>query len=223
MSRLAEALDVSVASATGIVDRMEQRGLVERRRSAGRPARRRWSTSTDAGARGLRAICAERRRARLDADPRAPDRRRARGFLDRPAGDAPRPRAPRWPPRPRAARARRRMIGLLPDLPAAVRAAARRRPRPAARPGDRQPVPARPQRRHHQQRRRQGRHRLHPPDRRADARRHARSLGVAVDRRASTSARAIAMGFGRDVRERDLRARSRPSRRSRSTSSARRR
>ena len=32
MSRLAEALDVSVASATGIVDRMEQRGLVERRR-----------------------------------------------------------------------------------------------------------------------------------------------------------------------------------------------
>jgi DNA-binding MarR family transcriptional regulator len=31
MSRLAEALDVSVASTTGIVDRMEQRGLVERR------------------------------------------------------------------------------------------------------------------------------------------------------------------------------------------------
>ena len=30
MSRLADALDVSVASATGIVDRMEQRGLVER-------------------------------------------------------------------------------------------------------------------------------------------------------------------------------------------------
>jgi len=33
MSRLAEALDVSVASATGIVDRMEERGLVERRPS----------------------------------------------------------------------------------------------------------------------------------------------------------------------------------------------
>jgi DNA-binding MarR family transcriptional regulator len=32
MSRLAEALDVSVASATGIVDRLEQRGLVERHR-----------------------------------------------------------------------------------------------------------------------------------------------------------------------------------------------
>ena len=31
MSRLAESLDVSVASATGIVDRMEKRGLVERR------------------------------------------------------------------------------------------------------------------------------------------------------------------------------------------------
>jgi DNA-binding MarR family transcriptional regulator len=32
MSHLAEALDVSVASITGIVDRMERRGLVERRR-----------------------------------------------------------------------------------------------------------------------------------------------------------------------------------------------
>ena len=34
MSSLAEALDVSQASATGIVDRMEQRGLVVRQRSA---------------------------------------------------------------------------------------------------------------------------------------------------------------------------------------------
>jgi DNA-binding MarR family transcriptional regulator len=34
MSRLADALDVSVASATGIVDRMEKRGLVERRPDA---------------------------------------------------------------------------------------------------------------------------------------------------------------------------------------------
>ena len=32
MSHLAELLDVSVASATGIVDRMEKKGLVERRR-----------------------------------------------------------------------------------------------------------------------------------------------------------------------------------------------
>jgi DNA-binding MarR family transcriptional regulator len=35
MSRLAEALDVSVASATGIVDRMERRLLIERRPDAG--------------------------------------------------------------------------------------------------------------------------------------------------------------------------------------------
>jgi DNA-binding MarR family transcriptional regulator len=34
MSRLADALDVSVASATGIVDRMEARGLVERHHAA---------------------------------------------------------------------------------------------------------------------------------------------------------------------------------------------
>ena len=34
MGKLAEALDVSVASATGIIDRMEQRGLVERGPSA---------------------------------------------------------------------------------------------------------------------------------------------------------------------------------------------
>ncbi len=34
MSHLAEALDISVASATGVVDRMEKRGLVERRRDA---------------------------------------------------------------------------------------------------------------------------------------------------------------------------------------------
>src|SRR6187551_2454533 len=34
MGKLADALDVSVASATGIVDRMEQRGLVERGQQA---------------------------------------------------------------------------------------------------------------------------------------------------------------------------------------------
>jgi DNA-binding MarR family transcriptional regulator len=34
MNRLADALDVSVASVTGVVDRMEARGLVERRRDA---------------------------------------------------------------------------------------------------------------------------------------------------------------------------------------------
>jgi DNA-binding MarR family transcriptional regulator len=34
MGRVAEALDISVASATGVVDRMESRGLVERRHDA---------------------------------------------------------------------------------------------------------------------------------------------------------------------------------------------
>ncbi len=34
MGQLAEALDISVASATGVVDRMEKRGLVERRHDA---------------------------------------------------------------------------------------------------------------------------------------------------------------------------------------------
>jgi DNA-binding MarR family transcriptional regulator len=34
MSHLAEALDISVASVTGVVDRMEKRGLVERRRDS---------------------------------------------------------------------------------------------------------------------------------------------------------------------------------------------
>jgi DNA-binding MarR family transcriptional regulator len=34
MSRLAELLDVSVSNATGLVDRMEERGLIERRRVA---------------------------------------------------------------------------------------------------------------------------------------------------------------------------------------------
>jgi DNA-binding MarR family transcriptional regulator len=35
MGKVAEALDVSIASATGIVDRMEQRGLVERQHQPG--------------------------------------------------------------------------------------------------------------------------------------------------------------------------------------------
>ena len=34
MNRLAEALDISVAGVTGVVDRMEARGLVERQRDA---------------------------------------------------------------------------------------------------------------------------------------------------------------------------------------------
>ena len=61
MSKLAEALDVSVASATGIVDRMEQRGLVERRRE---PDDRRviLVKATDAGDAVFRDLAAERRK-----------------------------------------------------------------------------------------------------------------------------------------------------------------
>lgn len=60
MSGLAEALGVSVASATGIVDRMGQRGLVERR---ARPSDRRVLEvhQTDAGRAVFRDLEAERR------------------------------------------------------------------------------------------------------------------------------------------------------------------
>lgn len=60
MGRLAEALDVSVASATGIVDRMEDRGLVQRRPSQ---ADRRVVEvhQTDAGAAIFAGMQAERR------------------------------------------------------------------------------------------------------------------------------------------------------------------
>lgn len=62
MSHLAEALDVSVASATGIIDRMEQRGLVERRRE--REDRRVVLVHpTDAGAAVFRTIAEQRRQA----------------------------------------------------------------------------------------------------------------------------------------------------------------
>ena len=61
MSHLAEALDVSVASATGIVDRMEQRGLVERRRE---PEDRRVVLvhATEAGDAVFRDLAAQRRK-----------------------------------------------------------------------------------------------------------------------------------------------------------------
>src|SRR5258705_12111997 len=55
MGRLAEALDVSVASVTGIVSRMEQRGLVERRHAED-DRRVVLVHLTDAGAHGFRAI-----------------------------------------------------------------------------------------------------------------------------------------------------------------------
>lgn len=61
MGKLAEALDVSVASATGIVDRMEQRGLVERRRQ---PDDRRVVLvhPTEAGSSVFRDIAMQRRK-----------------------------------------------------------------------------------------------------------------------------------------------------------------
>ena len=60
MGGLAEALDVSQASATGIVDRMEQRGLVERRRidDDRRVVR---VALTDEGRRLIAGMAAERR------------------------------------------------------------------------------------------------------------------------------------------------------------------
>ena len=117
MGRLADALDVSVASATGIVDRMEQRGLVERRHGRERSAGGRWSTPTAAGAGGLRRDRRDRRahlakvlarltddeliallvglRALRKARPRWPRRTRRRpprsDSRARPAADARRP------------------------------------------------------------------------------------------------------------------------------------
>ena len=60
MRALAESLDVSQASATGIVDRMEQRGIVERRRDeADRRVIR--VALTDEGRRLIAGLAAERR------------------------------------------------------------------------------------------------------------------------------------------------------------------
>ena len=63
MGRLADALDVSVASVTGIVSRMEQRGLVERRHAQG-DRRVVLVHATEAGACIFRDI-GERRREGL--------------------------------------------------------------------------------------------------------------------------------------------------------------
>lgn len=63
MSHLADALDISVASVTGVVDRMEARGLVERRRDAG--DRRVILVHPAAGGRRLFADIDAKRRAGL--------------------------------------------------------------------------------------------------------------------------------------------------------------
>lgn len=60
MGGLAETLDVSQASATGIVDRMEQRGLVERRRTD-EDRRVVHVALTDEGRRLIAGMAAERR------------------------------------------------------------------------------------------------------------------------------------------------------------------
>ena len=62
MRRLAEAMDVSDASATGIVDRMEKRGLVERRHATG-DRRVVLVYPTDAGGRIFSDMADHRREA----------------------------------------------------------------------------------------------------------------------------------------------------------------
>jgi DNA-binding MarR family transcriptional regulator len=63
MTHLADALDVSVASVTGIVDRLEQRGLVERRRD--QDDRRVILVHPTAAGQAVFSGLAEHRRARL--------------------------------------------------------------------------------------------------------------------------------------------------------------
>ena len=63
MGHVAEALDISVASATGIVDRMESRGLVERQRDA--EDRRVVLVVPGAGARAVLGDIDTRRRQAL--------------------------------------------------------------------------------------------------------------------------------------------------------------
>ena len=60
MGALADSLDVSQASATGIVDRMEQRGLIERRRDD-EDRRVIRVALTEAGSRLLAGVAADRR------------------------------------------------------------------------------------------------------------------------------------------------------------------
>ena len=80
MSRLAEALDVSVASVTGIVDRMEARGLVARRRDAN--DRRVILVEPAEGGRRLFAAIAARRRKGLAKLLEKLSERELRGLLE---------------------------------------------------------------------------------------------------------------------------------------------
>ena len=106
-------------------------------------------------------------------------------------------------------------------LPPPVRPAARARRRAAGRPGHRDAVPARAQRRHHQQRGHDGRHRLHPARPAASCWRSRASSWSARSSR-STGARRPAWRSGATSAARSS-ARSRASPRPNSTGSARRR
>ena len=72
MSRLADTLDVSVASATGIVTRMEERGLVERRHSE-TDRRVVLVRATDAGQAIFRDVTEHRRQRLTDLLARIDD------------------------------------------------------------------------------------------------------------------------------------------------------
>ena len=150
MSRLAEALDISVASVTGIVDRMEARGLVERRARRRRPAGRPRPTP-DAGRHVFFAEIDEQRRQGLAQAPRrasatselracSPGHRALRAA--RPAytargASASSPRRSSWRPRSR------RMIRLLRSYLRPYRGRIVLVLALLLDPGDRQPVPAR--------------------------------------------------------------------------------
>ena len=75
MSRLAELLDVSLPNVTGIVDRMEERGLVERGRDA--DDRRLVTVSVDRCGRATVEEIDQIRRQAAGQRPRAADPRAA--------------------------------------------------------------------------------------------------------------------------------------------------
>ena len=97
------------------------------------------------------------------------------------------PPRPPWshpsPPPPPPRKENVVLIRLLRDYLRPYRGLDRRARRAPARRHDRLALPAQPQRRHHRRRRRQGRHRLHPAHRRADARRSSLVQIVCADRR----------------------------------------
>ncbi len=142
MGRLADALGISVASATGVVDRMEDRGLVVRRHDAARPTARHRARRR--GASDLFRTLEQTRREQL-----------SRCLLDQLSeseleGFLIGLRALR------AARERLRaeaasMIGLLRAYLRPYRRECWPGPRDAAHPGHRHALPAQPERGHHRQ------------------------------------------------------------------------